>query len=187
MALTAIASLDPDSPDAPDIALEALREDDEFDYEVIFDPEFESFAPEFENMFVAAMFDISFEVEQKGPAISNSLRLPYLNFNAMRVTAAFMVSVHNAKQRRCWRTKMSDLKHIHNAIIDNPDFNLTVAAKRDLRELCAWVESYRKDGQKVLDENNGRIEQLEAALHFYADNHKRPNEGPWGARQRCVI
>jgi hypothetical protein len=76
---------------------------------------------------------------------------------------------------------MSDLKHIHNAIIDNPDFNLTVAAKRDLRELCAWVESYRKDGQKVLDENNGRIEQLEAALHFYADNHKRPNEGPWGA------
>jgi hypothetical protein len=68
MALTAIASLDPDSPDAPDIALEALREDDEFDYEVIFDPEFESFAPEFENMFVAAMFDISFEAEQKGPA-----------------------------------------------------------------------------------------------------------------------
>ncbi|MGD9381112.1 MAG: hypothetical protein PVI03_01580 [Candidatus Thorarchaeota archaeon] len=33
-----------------------------------------------------------------------------------------------------------DIRHIHDAIIDNPDFNLTVAAKRDLRELCAENE-----------------------------------------------
>ena len=40
MALTAIASLDPNSPDAPAIAFEALKDDDEWDYEVIFEPEF---------------------------------------------------------------------------------------------------------------------------------------------------
>jgi len=25
-----------------------------------------------------------------------------------------------------------------------------------------------------------RVEQLEAALRFYADNHENPNDGPWG-------
>ena len=35
---------------------------------------------------------------------------------------------------------MIDLKHIHIGIIDNPDFNLTVAAKRDLRVLCNEIE-----------------------------------------------
>lgn len=37
-----------------------------------------------------------------------------------------------------------DIRHIHDAIIDNPDFNLTVAAKRDLRTLCAENERLKK-------------------------------------------
>ena len=58
---------------------------------------------------------------------------------------------------------MSDIRHIHEGIIDNPDFNLTAAAKRDLRELCAWVEEYRKHGQEVLDVSKNRIAELERA------------------------
>jgi len=34
----------------------------------------------------------------------------------------------------------------------------------------------------MLDEKDRRIEELEAALHYYADDHKNPNEGPWGNR-----
>ena len=44
---------------------------------------------------------------------------------------------------------MSDLQHIHNAIIDNPDFNLTVAAKRDLRELTAEVERLTTENERL--------------------------------------
>jgi hypothetical protein len=44
-----------------------------------------------------------------------------------------------------------DLRHIHDAIIDNPDFNLTVAAKRDLRELCAENELLRDALEYAMD------------------------------------
>ena len=83
------------------------------------------------------------------------------------------------------RIALSELRHIHDAIIDNPDFNLTVAAKRNLRELCAWVETYgarddeierltaEVDAYKANDEIRAievkrlqaRVEQLEADLH----------------------
>jgi hypothetical protein len=46
---------------------------------------------------------------------------------------------------------MSDLKHIHNAIIDNPDFNLTVAAKRD-RLRCTSMLITTNDQTKVRGE-----------------------------------
>ena len=70
---------------------------------------------------------------------------------------------------------MSDLRHIHEGIIDNPDFNLTLAAKRDLRELCAWVESYRKDGQNVLDARNDEIERLQAKVDELEANRPSPD------------
>jgi hypothetical protein len=38
-----------------------------------------------------------------------------------------------------------NIRKIHDGIIDNPDFNLTVAAKRDLRELCAENERLRAE------------------------------------------
>jgi hypothetical protein len=44
-----------------------------------------------------------------------------------------------------------DIRHIHDAIIDNPDFNLTVAAKRDLRELCAENELLRDALEYAMD------------------------------------
>jgi hypothetical protein len=69
----------------------------------------------------------------------------------MRVTAAFMVSVHNAKQRRCWRTKMSDLKQ------------MLQAASED--HLLADGMLYRRA--------LARIEQLESALKEICSTEKR--------------
>lgn len=39
----------------------------------------------------------------------------------------------------------------------------------------------------VKEERNkaeAKIEALEAALHFYADYHPQPSEGPWGANSK---
>ena len=60
------------------------------------------------------------------------------------------------------RIALSELRHIHDAIIDNPDFNLTVAAKRNLRELCAWVETYGA--------RDDEIERLTAEVDAYKAN-----------------
>ena len=100
------------------------------------------------------------------------------------------------------RIALSELRHVHDAIIDNTDFNLTVAAKRNLRELCAWVETYgaRDDEIERLTTDlkaerkqrayerriyTARVDELEAALD--AESRNRVRIAQWLLEQEKEI